>query len=76
MSKLIHLLASPRARGLVGLALIGLLLASGCSGGPSESFAQGGLNFTTYEVTDPNFDGIRVASIAIPTGWRASSDTA
>ena len=73
MSKLIHLLASPRARGLVRLALIGLLLASGCSGGPSESFAQGGLNFTTYEVTDPNFGGIRVASIAIPTGWRASS---
>jgi hypothetical protein len=73
MSKLIHLLASPRARGLVGLALIGLLLAIGCSGGPSESFAQGGLNFTTYEVTDPNFGGIRVASIAIPTGWRTSS---
>jgi hypothetical protein len=73
MSKRIHLLARPRTRGLAGLALIGLLLAIGCSGGPSESFAQGGLNFTTYEVTDPNFGGIRVASIAIPTGWRTSS---
>jgi len=73
MSKRIHLLASLRARGLVGRALIGLLLAIGCSGGPSESFAQGGLNFTTYEVPDPNFGGIRVASISIPAGWRTSS---
>ena len=73
MSKFIHLLASLRARGLVGRALIGLLLAIGCSGGPSESFAQGGLNFTTYEVPDPNFGGIRVASISIPAGWRTSS---
>ena len=73
MSKRIHLLASLRARGLVGRALIGLLLAIGCSGGPSESFAQGGLSFTTYEVPDPNFGGIRVASISIPAGWRASS---
>jgi hypothetical protein len=73
MSKRIHLLASLRALGLVGRALIGLLLAIGCSGGPSESFAQGGLNFTTYEVPDPNFGGIRVASISIPAGWRTSS---
>jgi hypothetical protein len=73
MSKRIHLLASLRALGLVGRALIGLLLAIGCSGGPSESFAQGGLNFTTYEVPDPNFGGIRVASISIPAGWRAGS---
>ena len=74
MSKRIHLLASLRARGLVGLALIGALLASGCSCGVSEALAaQGGLNFTTYEVTDPNFGGMRVASIAIPAGWRASS---
>ena len=34
MSKLIHLLANPRARGLVGLALSGALLASGCGRGP------------------------------------------
>jgi hypothetical protein len=73
MSKRIHLLASLRALGLVGRALIGLLLAVGCSGGPSESFAQGGLSFTTYEVPDPNFGGMRVATIAIPAGWRASS---
>jgi hypothetical protein len=73
MSKRIHLLASLRALGLVGRALIGLLLAIGCSGGPSESLAQGGLNFTTYEVPDPNFGGIRVASISIPAGWRTSS---
>ena len=73
MSKRIHLLASLRARGLVGRALIGLLLAVGCSGGPSESFAQGGLSFTTYEVPDPNFGGMRVATIAIPAGWRTSS---
>jgi len=74
MSKLIHLLASLRARGLVGLALIGALLASGCSCGVSEALAaQGGLDFTTYEVTDPNFNNIRVASITIPAGWRTSS---
>jgi hypothetical protein len=73
MSKRIHLLASLRALGLVGRALIGLLLAIGCSGGPSGSLAQGGLNFTTYEVPDPNFGGIRVASISIPAGWRTSS---
>jgi len=74
MSKLIHLLASPWACGLVGLALIGALLASGCSCGVSEELGpQGRLNFTTYEVTDPNFNNIRVASITIPAGWRTSS---
>ncbi|MGC2062315.1 MAG: hypothetical protein WA610_05005 [Thermodesulfovibrionales bacterium] len=33
----------------------------------------GALKFTTYDVTDPNFGGMRVATIAIPAGWRASS---
>jgi hypothetical protein len=72
VSKLIHLGASPWVGGLVGLALIGTLLASGC--GVNESLAaQSGLNFTTYEVTDPNFNKMRVASITIPAGWRTSS---
>ena len=31
------------------------------------------LTFTTYNVTDPNFGGMRVSTIAIPAGWRASS---
>jgi hypothetical protein len=33
----------------------------------------GTLNFVPYEVTDANFGGIRVATLAIPAGWRATS---
>ena len=33
----------------------------------------GALEFTSYEVTDPNFGGMRVATMVIPAGWRASS---
>jgi hypothetical protein len=33
----------------------------------------GRMNFTTYQVTDSNFGGMRVASIALPAGWRGSS---
>ncbi len=33
----------------------------------------GALNTTRYEVTDPSFGNMRVASIDIPAGWRAQS---
>lgn len=33
----------------------------------------GALRFTPYEVTDPNSGGMRVASMVIPAGWRASA---
>jgi hypothetical protein len=52
-----------------------VLAALAISLAPGEARAQraGTLPFVPYEVTDPNFGGIRVASMAIPAGWRASS---
>lgn len=60
------------ARGLRTLAMtfaLGLLLP------PSNVAAQqaGEMKFTPYEVTDPNFGNMRVATLAIPAGWRATS---
>lgn len=33
----------------------------------------GTLNATRYDITDPNFGNMRVASITIPAGWKAQS---
>jgi len=34
---------------------------------------RGALDVTRYDVTDPNFGNMRVASMSIPAGWRATS---
>lgn len=47
----------------------GLARAQGREGAPRA----GALNFTPYEVTDPQFGGMRVATLSIPAGWRAQS---
>jgi hypothetical protein len=55
-------------------ALLAFLVAASAAVQASDATPKPGvLNFTTYEVTDPNFAGMRVATIAIPAGWRASS---
>ena len=33
----------------------------------------GTLNFVPYEVTDSSYGGMRVSTLLIPAGWRASS---
>jgi rhodanese-related sulfurtransferase len=38
------------------------------------SASRAGMPFTTYEVKDPNFGGMRVSTVSIPVGWRASSE--
>ena len=47
--------------------------AGAAAQGSDASPKPGALNFTTYQVTDPNFGGMRVSTMAIPAGWRASS---
>ena len=51
------------------LALPGLALAQGAAVAPRA----GALNFVPYEVTDSNYGGMRVSTLLIPTGWRATS---
>jgi hypothetical protein len=58
---------------LVAVLLASLVAASAAVPGRAATPKSGVLNFTTYEVTDPNFGGMRAATIAIPAGWRASS---
>ena len=40
---------------------------------PSPIPRAGALAWTTYEVRDPNYGGMRVGSLRIPAGWQAQS---
>lgn len=61
--------SSRLARWLASLLCAMLLCLAAC-GAHAQRPA---LNFVPYEVTDPNYGGIRVLSMAIPAGWRATS---
>ena len=45
--------------------------AAAAEGNPA--LRPGALDVTRYDITDPNFGNMRVASISIPAGWRAQS---
>lgn len=49
------------------------LLASMTLGAAAQAPRPGALNFVPYDVTDANYGGMRVATMAIPAGWRAQS---
>lgn len=70
---MLNLKSRGRHQVLVAALLASLVAASAAAQGRAAAPKSGVLNFTTYEVTDPNFGGMRVATIAIPAGWRASS---
>ena len=61
----------------VALALVALLLIAAAATASAEGNAAaprpGALAMTRYDVTDPRFGNMRVASMSIPAGWRASS---
>jgi hypothetical protein len=57
------------------IAALVALSAPVASAAPAAEAAPraGKLAFTRYEVTDPNFGNMRVATLAIPAGWHATS---
>jgi hypothetical protein len=70
---MLNLKSRGRDQVLVAALLASLVTASAAFQGSDTTPRSGVLNFTPYEITDPNFGGMRVGTIAIPAGWRASS---